>query len=293
MHNTDDRYIANKVSIVTMCVNLALSAFKLFAGFFANSGAMISDGVHSLSDVLTTIMVLFGVNIASLEADESHPYGHEKIESLVGAAMALLLFATAVGIGYKGVSALMGFRKGESIAIPGRLALIAAVVSIATQELMFWYARGAAKKINSQVLLADAWHHRSDALSSVGSFLGIGGAMLGYTFLDPVVSLIICLLIIKVAYDIFKTSVDQLVDSSADKETVNAISQVILNTEGVIKIDDLKTRQHSKRMYVDVEIAVDGNKSTYETHEIAHRVHDNVEGAFKNVKHIMVHVNPE
>ena len=147
MHNTDDRYIANRVSITTMCINFALTGFKLFAGLFANSGAMVSDAIHSLTDVFTTVLVILGVNIAAIEDDESHPYGHEKIESLIGAAMGIILFATAIGIGYNGISKLIAYKRGAEITVPGILALIAAFVSIGVQELMFWYTRSAAKKI--------------------------------------------------------------------------------------------------------------------------------------------------
>lgn len=292
MDRTSDQYIANKVSVTALITNILLSAFKLAAGIIAHSGAMVSDAVHSSTDVLTTIMVLFGVNMSAVKEDDSHQYGHEKIESLVGAVMSAALMATALGIGYTGIKNLFGIYNGVNIRVPEALALVAAAVSIISQEAMYWYTRKAANKINSQALLADAWHHRSDALSSIGSLLGIGGAMMGFTFLDPLVSIVICVIIGKVAIDIGKTSVDQLIDRSADEGTVKLIERSVLDTSGVIKIDDLKTRLHAKRLYVDLEISVNGDMSAREAHDIAERVHDNVEGTCKDVKHIMVHVNP-
>lgn len=289
---TSDQYLANKVSVIALITNLMLSSFKLFAGIFAHSGAMISDAVHSTSDVLTTVMVMFGINISALEDDDNHQYGHEKIESLVGTVMAIMLMVTALGIGYSGIKTLFALRSGNGIRVPGGLALVAALVSIISQEAMFWYTRAAGKKINSQALIADAWHHRSDAMSSVGSFIGIGGAMLGWTFLDPVVSIGICIVIGKVAFDIGRTSIDQLIDKAADKETVEIIEKAVMEIDGVIRIDDLKTRLHSKKLFVDLEIAVDGDMTTWQTHAIAERVHDNVESICNEVKHIMVHVNP-
>lgn len=292
MDKRSDQYIANKVSVVTLIVNITLSCFKLAAGIIAHSGAMISDAVHSTTDVLTTIMVLFGVNLSAMKDDDNHQYGHEKIESLVGAVMAAILMITALGIGYAGIKSLFALGSGVSIKVPGRLALIAAVTSIASQEAMYWYARSAAKKIKSPALMADAWHHRSDAMSSVGSFIGIGGAMLGWTFLDPLVSILICAIIAKVAVDIGRTSIDQLLDKAADKETVEIIENAVMEINGVVRIDDLKTRLHSKKLFVDVEISVDGNITTWQAHSIAEKVHDNVEGICSDVKHIMVHVNP-
>lgn len=292
MDKSSDQYIANKVSIIALVTNIVLSSFKLLAGILGHSGAMISDAVHSASDVLTTIMVLFGVNVAAIKDDDNHQYGHEKVESLVGVIMAGALGITALGIGYSGVKNLFGLYNGVSIRIPGALALVAALVSICSQEIMYWYTRGAAKRINSQALLADAWHHRSDAISSVGSLLGIGGAMLGWTFLDPLVSIVICVIIGKVAYSIAKSSVDQLVDKAADVDTVKLIEDAVMSVDGVVRIDDMKTRLHAKLLFVDLEIAVNGDISARDAHEIAENVHDTVESSFHDVKHIMVHVNP-
>ena len=176
--------------------------------------------------------------------------------------------------------------------MPGVLALVAAIVSIAAKEGMFWYTRRAADKIHSAALMADAWHHRSDALSSVGSLVGIAGAQLGLPILDPIASLVICLFILKASYDIFMSAVRQLVDQSADPEVESAMAETIQAQDGVLRLDLLRTRQFGSRLYVDVEISADGNQSLASAHEIADRVHDQIEADFPAVKHCMVHVNP-
>ena len=176
--------------------------------------------------------------------------------------------------------------------IPGMIALAAAVVSIGVKEAMFWYTRAAAKKINSGALMADAWHHRSDALSSVGAFVGILGARMGFPVLDPLASVVICIFIAKAAYDIFKDAIDKMVDKSCDEETERAMREVILKQAGVQRVDMLHTRLFGARIYVDIEISADGEMTLREGHEIAQEVHDRIEEEFPLVKHCMVHVNP-
>ena len=215
-------------------------------------------------------------------------YGHEKFEPIVAKLLALILGITAVGIGYKAIkNIILG-----SYTTPSVIAAYAAIASILIKEWMYWYTVKGAKKIQSSALMADAWHHRSDALSSVGSLIGILGARLGYLILDPIASIVICLVIMKVAIDIYIDATNQLMDCSADNETVNEILKSILNVDGVIKVDDLKTRVHATRLYVDVEISVDKDLSVSEAHEIAEKVHNKVEITTDKVKHCMVHVNP-
>lgn len=285
--------IANRVSFFTLLINVLLSVGKLLAGVLAHSGAMVSDAVHSASDVFSTLIVIVGINISKKDADKDHPYGHEKLEAVVAILLAFILFLTAYGIFRSGLHNVQQVIKGEEIAIPGILALLAAVISIGVKEWMYWYTQAAAKKIQSAALMADAWHHRSDALSSIGSLLGIGGAMLGIAILDPVASLLICIMIAKVAFDIGRTAINQIVDKAADDQTVEQIHHVVLSTAGVIGIDDLKTRMHVNKMYVDVEVCMDGSLSLDQAHEIAEQVHEKVEKQVENVKHCMVHVNPD
>lgn len=284
--------IAYRVSFVTIVGNVVLAVFKLLAGIIAASSAMVSDAVHSFSDVFSTIIVIIGVKISSRESDASHRYGHERMECMASMGLAAVLFATSLGIGYSGLTKIIS-SDYSSLATPGLLALIAAIVSIAIKELMYHYTMHAAKKINSSSLKADAWHHRSDALSSVASLIGIGGAMMGVKILDPIVSIIICLVIVKAAFDILKESIDKLVDKSCDDETVKKMEETVMSIDGVLDLDDIKTRLFSNKIFVDIEICADGDLTLWDAHDIAENVHDKIEEDFKDVKHCMVHVNPK
>ena len=284
--------IAMRVSGVSITVNLVLSLFKLLAGILAHSGAMLSDAVHSASDVISTIVVIIGVKLSGKKSDAEHQYGHERLECVSAIILAGLLIATGVGIGMSGIKSILAGSKGQKIMEPGLLALIAAVVSIVTKEWMFWYTRAAAKKISSGALMADAWHHRSDALSSVGSFVGILGARLGCPIMDPIASVVICIFILKAAIDIFKDAIDRMVDHSCDEETEDKMRQAVLEVPGVKGVDVLQTRLFGSKIYVDLEISADGQQSLNDAHAIAERVHHMIENTFQDVKHCMVHVNP-
>ena len=283
--------IAMQVSANSIAVNLMLSIFKLIAGLLASSGAMISDAIHSASDVFSTIIVIIGVKISGKASDEDHPYGHDRFECVASIILAILLGVTGVGIGLTGVQKLIAGHY-DTLAIPGILALAAAVISIVVKEIMYWYTRNAAKKINSGALMADAWHHRSDALSSVGSFVGIFGARMGFPMLDPLASVVSCLFVVKAAVDIFRDAISKMTDRSCDQKTVNEMHDCIMNIRGVEGIDLLKTRSFGSKYYVDIEISADGNKKLWETHAIAENVHQAIEHQFPLVKHCMVHVNP-
>ena len=214
----DFQKVANKVSFVTIVGNLLLSAVKLLAGIVANSGAMISDAVHSASDVFSTFVVIIGIKLASKKPDREHPYGHERLECVAAIILSMVLFITGCGIG---IGALKNILQGNysDLKVPGMFALIIAIVSIAAKEIMYWYTRHYAKMIDSSALMADAWHHRSDAFSSVGALIGIGGARLGFPVMDSVASFVIFFFIAKAAYDIFKDAIDKMVDHSCDGET--------------------------------------------------------------------------
>ena len=281
--------VAVGVSTVTIVINLTLAGFKFLAGFLAHSGAMISDAVHSASDVLATLIVILGVKLAGRDADRSHPYGHERLECVAALILAVILGATGLGIGWSGIRKITG--SGE-LAVPGLLALIAAVVSIVVKEAMFWYTWLAAKRINSSALKAEAWHHRSDALSSVGSFAGILGARLGFPALDPMASVVICLFILKAAWDILSDALGKMTDHACPPAMEQEMADVILAQPGVLGLDTLNTRLFGDRVYVDVEIQADGDLPLKVTHATAQAVHDTLECQFPQVKHCMVHVNP-
>ena len=284
--------VALRVSAVSIGINLVLSLLKMLAGLIARSGAMISDAVHSASDVLSTVVVIAGVKMSQKKPDKEHPYGHERMECVASLILAVVLGATGAGIGFKGVEKIASPEKYE-IAIPGILALAAAVISVVVKELMYQYTKAAAKKINSGALMADAWHHRSDALSSVGSFAGILGARMGFPVLDPLASVIICVFILKAAIDIFRDAIDKMIDKSCPDEVVEKMRSTILENEEVLGIDEMKTRLFGSKIYVEVEILMDASKTLVEAHNTAEEVHDAIELTFPEVKHCMVHVNPD
>ncbi len=281
---------AMHVSFISIIVNIALSVFKLFAGIFAHSSAMVSDAVHSASDVFSTIVVMIGVKLSARASDEKHPYGHERLECVAASLLATVLALTGFGIGYSAVVQII--LKSYTDTVPGTLALIAALVSILAKEAMYHYTRYHAQKIDSAALMADAWHHRSDALSSVGALIGIAAARAGLPLLDPLAGLIICVFIEKAAFDIYKDAMDKMVDEACDADTEAAIRACVLAQEGVLGIDLLQTRLFGNKIYVDLEIKADGTSSLTQAHEVAERVHSTIETTFPKVKHIMVHVNP-
>ena len=281
--------VAVSVSAVTIAINLALAGFKFLAGFLAHSGAMVSDAVHSASDVLATFIVILGVKLAGRDADRDHPYGHERLECIAALILGVILGATGLGIGISGIQKIAG---DGALVVPGTLALIAAIVSIVVKEGMFWYTWLAAKKINSSALKAEAWHHRSDALSSVGSFAGILGARMGFPVLDSVASVVICLFILKAAWDILKDALSKMTDHACSPELTAEMKETILSQPGVLGLDTLNTRLFGDRVYVDVEIQADGDLPLRVTHATAQAVHDTLEAKFPQVKHCMVHVNP-
>lgn len=283
--------IAMHTSRVSIYVNVLLALGKFIAGFLAHSSAMISDAIHSASDVFSTFIVMFGITISNKQSDEDHQYGHERFESAAAIVLSVILAVTGLEIGISGISVIFG-GDYDSLSIPGIAALIAAIVSIIVKEAMYWYTRSAAKKIRSDVLMADAWHHRSDSLSSIGAFIGILGSRKGYPVLDSIASVFICICILKVAVDIFREAMNKMVDKACPDDVVEDIKKVILSVDGVKGVDLLRTRLFGSKIYVDVEISADGDKSLRETHLIAENVHDKIESNFADVKHCMVHVNP-
>lgn len=289
--NDDFRKVADRVSFVTIIGNIILSVVKLLAGIVAHSNAMISDAVHSASDVFSTIVVIIGIRLASKESDREHPYGHERLECVAAIILSMVLFMTGLGIGLEAFKNIVRGNYSD-LQVPGMLALIAAILSIVSKEAMFWYTKINADRIDSSALMADAWHHRSDAFSSVGALIGIGGARLGFPIMDSIASLVIFGFIVKAAYDIFKDAVDKMVDHSCDEATERQIYDCAMKNSNVLGIDLLQTRIFGNKIYVDIEIGVDGSYTLQRAHEIAEEVHDDIEREFPKIKHIMVHVNP-
>ncbi len=288
---TQEKRIIRRLSLISILGNTALTILKAAAGIFGRSGAMISDAIHSFTDVLTTVVAYFGVRLSKKAADKTHPYGYERLECVAALILGLALAATGLGVGYVGIRNIYTIAP-ETVATPHPIALIAAILSILSKEAMFRYTRYYAKKINSAAFMADAWHHRSDAFSSIGSLVGIGGAMLGFTVLDSVAGVVICLFILKVSYDILKNTVSNMLDTACDEGYERELMEWIIRQPEVAGVDMLHTRKFGNRVYVDLEIRVDGNKLLREGHAVAHQVHDSVEAVFPNIKHVMIHVNP-
>ena len=241
--------------------------------------------------LLSRLVELDGEGFFEVKSDKEHPYGHERMECVAAIVLATVLAVTGLGIGWSAIQSIAKESTGV-VVVPGVLALVAAVVSILTKEGMYWYTRFHAKKIDSSALMADAWHHRSDALSSVGALVGIAASRMGYPLMDPLASLVICVFIEKAALDIFKDAINKMVDKACDEDTEQAIRECAEKQPGVIRVDMLKTRVFGNKIYVDLEIGADGNETLRDAHAVAERVHDHIEKEFPKVKHIMVHVNP-
>lgn len=284
-----EREIINRLSAVGIIGNVLLSVFKFIAGILGNSSAMISDAIHSLSDIGATFIAYIGARIALKHEDHNHPYGHERYECIASAVLGTILLVTGFFIGYEGVMKIV---TGDYGTEPEMIALVAAVVSIVTKELMYHYTMHYAKILNSDCFKADAWHHRSDALSSLAALIGIGLAMMGFPIMDPIASIVIALFILKLSIDIIKDSVDKVVDTACDDCVVEDMEKTALMVDGVESVDVLNTRKFGNKIYIDIEISVNGELTVEEGHVVAENVHNTLERQFCSVKHVMVHVNP-
>ena len=285
-----------RVTLVGSVVNLLLVGLKFVAGVAGHSAAMVSDAVHSLSDFITDIVVLVFVKVSGRPQDEGHDYGHGKYETLATLLIGLALAAAAVGIVVSGASKLAAWLQGEDLPAPGTLALWAALISIAVKELLYQYTRVKGKHLCSPALEANAWHHRSDALSSIGAAVGIGGAILlghRWTVLDPLASIVVGAMLVKVAWDLLRPSFGQLTDSSLSAETEARMLEVITSVEGVSDPHNLRTRQIGNRIAAEVHIRLDGNLTLDHAHEIATEVERRFRDRFGRDSHIIVHMEPK
>ncbi|MDD3245520.1 MAG: cation diffusion facilitator family transporter [Methanosarcina sp.] len=286
---------AIQVTGVGLFVNLGLTVFKLFAGIVGNSAAMVADAVHSLSDFLTDIVVIFGFQIAKKPMDESHNYGHGKIETLSASLVGLMLFVVAGQILLYGLRKTLLFAEGGTLAQPSLIALYAALLSVISKEFMYHYTIRQARKINSMALTANAWHHRSDAFSSLGTMTGLGAAIfLGgkWVVLDPLMAVFLSIIIFKVALKIFHSSINELIEASLDNETEGEIRQIIRKTEGVKSLTNLKTRRIGNNIAVDVRIKVDNALDIGEANRISIHVEHNLKKAFGPYTYVLVKAEP-
>ena len=284
--------VTTKVSSFSMAGNILLALFKFIAGIAGHSGAMISDAVHSSSDVLGSLIVLVGVKISGKAADKNHPYGHERFESVASILLSVLLLFAAVEIAEGGIKSVISGDYKTAV-MPGMIALVAAIVSIVSKEALYHYTMHFSRAIRSDSLRAEAWHHRSDSLSSIGSLIGIAGARAGIPILDPAAAVVISLFIFKAAYDIFRNAIDQLTDHVGNRELEADIRECVLECEGVRHIDILRSREFGRKVYVDLEVSMDKDMSLDEAHRRAEQVHHRLEERFPELKHVMVHVNPD
>jgi len=278
----------NFISLVTIVINIILTIFKAVLGIIGNSTAVIADAMESAADIFSTFGIMLGFRISVKPADLDHPYGHEKAESVFAKLLSIILVLSGILIGWTGLKKILT----GNITPPETIALAAPVVTILVKEWMFWYTMYYAKKLDSTALSANAWHHRSDGFSSIATLIGVFGARFGFPVLDPIAGIFVSFFIIKIGVELYIKSVKELMDTSADAETVNSISEFIKSQEGVLELLDLKTRKHGYLIYADAEICVDKNLSVYLGHEIAEKVRAGLLRFFKNIKDINIHVNP-
>lgn len=284
-----------KITLWGSLVNFLLLVFKFVAGFVGNSAAMIADAVHSLSDFITDIIVILFVRVSSMPKDENHHYGHGKYETLATAIIGVVLFAVGVGILVNAVEAIIDFFHGKELAAPNIWALGAAAVSIVFKEVLYQYTVYKGKNLNSNAVMANAWHHRSDALSSIGTLLGISGAMfLGekWRVLDPIAAFLVSIFILKVAIELTKASLEELLEKSLPKKTQEKILNIIHSFPEVKSPHNLRTRHIGSNIAIEFHIRMDGNLSLNEVHEITKRMENALKAEFGPLTHIGIHMEP-
>ena len=285
-----------KVTLVGSLVNILLVACKFAAGFWGKSAAMIADAVHSLSDLITDLIVIVFVRISSKPEDKDHDYGHGKYETLATLLIGAALLAVGVGICWSGVESIVLFFRGETLQSPGWIALAAAIVSIVSKEILFHYTRVVGKRYNSPAVIANAWHHRSDAFSSIGTAIGIGGAILlgdSWRVLDPLAAVIVSVFIVQVAVKQLKSCVDELLERSLPDEIEQEITKIVLSEEGVSQPHHLRTRRIGSHYAMDMHVRMDGNISLHEAHEKVTAIEKKLREAFGSNTYISIHAEPE
>ena len=284
-----------KVTLIGSAGNAVLLTFKFIAGVLGHSSAMIADAVHSLSDFVTDLLVLVFVGISAKPQDQSHDYGHGKYETIASFLIGLALVGAAVGILVSGVLKLVAWWGGQQLEAPGWIALWAALLSILIKELLYQYTARKGRTLDSQVMVANAWHHRSDALSSVGAALGIGLAIwLGrrWTVLDPVASVVVGLMLVKVAYELLKASVGELTERSLPADTEQEIEQIIQSFDDVCQPHNLRTRRIGNRIAIEAHVRMDGQLPLHVVHERATTIERKLKDRFGAKTHVTLHMEP-
>ncbi|MCL2072723.1 MAG: cation diffusion facilitator family transporter [Marinilabiliaceae bacterium] len=284
-----------KVTIQGSIVNLGLIILKFYAGFFGRSAAMIADAVHSLSDFITDIVVIAFVKTAQKPKDTGHAYGHGKFETLATLIIGIFLFGVGVGIAWSGTKSIYSVLQGKLLPSPGIIALIAALATILSKEILYRYTIVVGKKLNSSALIANGWHHRSDALSSIGTTVGIGGAIfLGqkWTILDPIAAVIVSFFILRVAIKLIKPCIDELMEKSLPEDIKNEISKMVLSFDGVSDLHNLHTRKIGNNYAIEFHIRMDGNSSLVQTHDKVTEIEQKLKEHFGQATHVNIHSEP-
>jgi len=283
------RYIiGRRTTWISLLGNVFLSFFKLLAGFLGSSAAMIADGVHSLSDVISTIVIMVSLKVSSKPPDEEHPYGHGKAEAIGAKLVALLLIGAGIFLGWEGINKIVS---GE-ISVPGRIALWGVIASLIVKEVLFRYVYKVGKMISSKALITDAWHHRSDAFSSLAALVGIVGALLGWPFMDPLAAVVVAVFILKVGWGLVSRAVDELMDAVPDLDLQDRLEDKARGSEGVIGVENLRLRTNGPYFFVDLSLVVDKGLSAYDAHEIAAKVKQIMLEEDDRIQDVLIHVDP-
>lgn len=279
---------SRRVSIIGIIVNIVLTIIKAVIGLLAGSTALVADAFHSASDLFSTVVVMQGLKIAYQPPDESHPYGHHRAESITSKILAIILMITAIGIGYESYKVLIN----PAINPPQSFAIYTAFLSIIVKEAMYRHTYKVGKELNSPALIADAWHHRSDAFSSIAAVIGIAGALLGYTIMDPLVGIIVAILILRTGISIYIDAIKVLMDTSPPKKVFDIIDKAARKAEGVKDIQDIKVRQYGPKYFVDIKICVDPDITVEAGHAIAGKAKHFIINSELDILDVLVHVNP-
>lgn len=287
MDNAQRLIKGKNVTVKGLIINVLLSAFKLTAGIIGRSQAMIADAIHSLSDALTDVIVILGLVLGSKPKDKTHPYGHGKFETIAATAVGLLLLGVAFKIGHNAIRSLLL----KNITEPGLIALVAALVCLIIKEWLYRYTISVGRKIDSLACVANAWHHRSDALSSIVVLIGIAAARAGFPIFDPVAALIVCIFILKFSFDIIKLSFTELVETSVDPEIIKKIEQIAQLQKEVISVHGIKARKVGPKIVAELHIVLNPQTKLLNAHAIAKKTEKEIISHFKNIDEILIHID--
>lgn len=289
MSNDNRYYLSKRVSIISLLINILLTILKVLIGFVYSSRALIADGIHSLSDMASTIVILISIKFSHSPADEEHPYGHGKAEAIGTSILAIILIITGILLIR---DAVISIYSGK-ISIPGRPALWMALISIFVKEWLYRYTIKTGQEIKSKGLIADAHHHRSDALSSIAALIGVVGARLGYLFFDPLAGLVVALFIARIGFTILRDAINELMDGVPDNKKIGKFKEITRNVEGVIEVGDIKLRSYGPQIFIDLSVVVEDRLSVVEGHQVATDVKSRIMSADDSVAEVMVHIDPE